>query len=136
MLRRQTVVVLTVALVLAALAGLLHVYIFVLESLRFERPEVHGRFRTRTEDVPAVRPWAYNQGFYNLFLALGAFAGVLVAATGSHDVGLALVLLACGSMLAAALVLVTADRRMVRAAASQGTVPLLAVVAALVALAA
>lgn len=125
---------LVVALVLAALAGLLHVYIFVLESLRFDRPEVHARFRTRTEDVPAVRPWAYNQGFYNLFLAIGAFAGVLVAATGPDDVGLALVLLACGSMLAAALVLVATDRRMVRAAASQGTVPLLAVVAAAVAL--
>lgn len=127
---------LAVALVLAALAGLLHVYIFVLESLRFDRPEVHQRFRTRTEDVPAVRAWAYNQGFYNLFLAIGAFVGVLVAATGSDDVGLALVLLACGSMLAAALVLVATDRRMVRAAASQGTVPLLAVVAAVVVLAA
>lgn len=127
---------LAVALVLAALAGLLHVYIFVLESLRFDRPEVHQRLRTRTEDVPAVRAWAYNQGFYNLFLAIGAFVGVLVAATGSDDVGLALVLLACGSMLAAALVLVATDRRMVRAAASQGTVPLLAVVAAVVVLAA
>ncbi|AEE46800.1 DUF1304 domain-containing protein [Cellulomonas fimi] len=127
---------LVAALVLAALAGVLHVVIFVLESVLFERPDVHARFRTRPEDVAAVRPWAYNQGFYNLFLALGAFAGVLAAALGPDDVGLALVLLSCGSMLAAALVLVASDRRMGRAAATQGTVPLLAVVAAVAALAA
>lgn len=126
---------LVVALVLAAVAAALHVVIFVLESVLFERPDVHRRFGTRTDDVPAVRAWAFNQGFYNLFLAVGAAAGVVVATLGHEDVGLALVLLACGSMLAAALVLLATDRRMARAAATQGTVPLLAVVAVVVALA-
>ncbi|GCE74973.1 DUF1304 domain-containing protein [Cellulomonas biazotea] len=127
---------LAATLVLAALAAALHVVIFVLESVLFDRPDVHARFRTSSQDLDVVRPWAFNQGFYNLFLAVGAAVGVVLAALGHEDVGLALVLLACGSMLAAALVLVTADRRMARAAATQGTLPLLAVVTAVAALAA
>lgn len=122
------------ALVLAALAAAVHVVIFVLESVRFERPEVHRRFRTRTEDVEAVRPWAFNQGFYNLFLAVGAFVGVGLVVAGSRDAGAALVLLACGSMTAAALVLVRTDRRMARAALTQGLLPALAVVLTVAAL--
>jgi len=128
--------VLTVALVLAALAAALHVVIFVLEAVLFTRPDVHARFRTRPEDVAAVRPWALNQGFYNLFLAVGAAVGVVLAAAGEETVGLSLVLLACGSMLAAALVLVATDRRMARAAVTQGLVPLLAVACSVAALAA
>lgn len=122
------------ASVFAVLAALLHVLFFVYESVLFERPDVHRRFRTRTEDVPTVRPWAYNQGFYNLFLAVGALVGSGLALAGEETVGLALVLLACGSMLGAAVVLVSSDRRMARAAATQGTFPLLAVVLATAAL--
>ena len=122
------------ASVFAVLAALLHVLFFAYESILFERPDVHARFRTRTEDVPAVKPWAYNQGFYNLFLAIGALVGAGLALAGEESVGLALVLLACGSMLAAALVLVATNRAMARAAATQGTFPLLAVVFAVIAL--
>lgn len=121
------------AAVFAVLAALLHVLFFAYESLLFERPEVHARFRTATQDVPAVKPWAYNQGFYNLFLALGTLVGVAVLA-GTEDVGLALILFGCGSMLAAALVLVATDRRMARAALTQGLFPALAVLFAIVAL--
>jgi len=126
--------VVILASVFAVLAALLHVLFFAYESLMFERPEVHARFRTPTQDVPAVKPWAYNQGFYNLFLAIGALVGVVLALAGEETVGLALVLLACGSMFAAALVLVATNRAMARAAATQGTLPLLAVVFSVVAL--
>lgn len=123
-----------VASVFAVLAALLHVLFFAYESVLFERPDVHARFQTRTEDVPAVKPWAYNQGFYNLFLAIGALVGVVLALAGEETVGLALILLACGSMLAAALVLVATNRSMARAAATQGAFPLLAVVFSVAAL--
>ncbi|KRD41247.1 epimerase [Cellulomonas sp. Root930] len=122
------------ASVFAVLAALLHVLFFAYESVLFERPDVHARFRTRTEDVPAVKPWAYNQGFYNLFLAIGALVGAGLALAGEETVGLALILLACGSMLTAALVLVATNRAMARAAATQGTFPLLAVVLSVAAL--
>ena len=78
------------AVVLAILAGLLHVWIFVMESVLFDRPSIHARFAVRSQDVPVVRPWAYNQGFYNLFLGIGALVGVIVAASGHHGVGLAI----------------------------------------------
>ncbi|MBT0995418.1 DUF1304 family protein [Cellulomonas sp. DKR-3] len=127
---------LILAVVLALLAAVLHVVIFVMEAVLFRRPDVHARFATRPQDVAAVAPWALNQGFYNLFLGIGAAVGAgLALVEGTRDTGLALVLLACGSMLAAALVLGFSDRRMLRAAVTQGTVPLLAVVGALVVLA-
>ena len=69
---------------------------------------------------------AYNQGFYNLFLAIITLVG-LAPARREHEVGSALALAGTGSMLAAALVLVTHDRTMVRAAITQGTLPALAV---------
>jgi len=126
--------VLIVACVLAAVAALLHVYIFVLESVRWEHPATRRVFGTSAETAATTKGLAYNQGFYNLFLAVGAAAGAVVAPA-DRAVGLTLLLFACGSMLAAALVLLLSDRSKTRAALVQGTVPALAVLAGLVALA-
>lgn len=115
-----------VAQVAAVAAGLVHIMIFGMESLLFQRPAVRGRFGVRADDLPAVRPWAFNQGFYNLFLAVGAIAGLVLVWSGSEDAGRALVVFACASMLAAALVLVATNARMARAAAVQGVAPLVA----------
>ncbi|MCH7230394.1 DUF1304 domain-containing protein [Glycomyces sp. L485] len=58
----------------AFLAAALHVYIWVMERLRFGDPKIHGGvFGAPSADVDTVRSWAFNQGFYNLFLAVGAF---------------------------------------------------------------
>src|SRR5690348_775768 len=112
------------ACVLAALAGLLHVYIFVLESVRCAHSATRRVFGTTPEIAATARPMAYNQGFYNLFLAVGALLGAGLA-PGTRAVGLTLLLFACGSMLAAALVLLLSDRTKARAAVIQGTFPLL-----------
>ena len=120
----------TIGWVLAALAGLLHVYIFVLEALRFDDPGTRRTFRIEEAHAEAVRPWAWNQGWYNLFLALGALAGAALGLADDERAG-PLVVLACGSMTAAALVLVLTDRRMLRSALVQGTVPTLALLALL-----
>lgn len=115
---------LTVALVLAGLAALVHVYIFWLEALAFETA---GRkaFGISAADVAAMKAWAFNQGFYNLFLAIGTGVGVALAGA-NRDAAVALVLLGTGSMLAAALVLVTSDRSKARGALVQGLFPALA----------
>jgi putative membrane protein len=111
----------------ALIAALIHVAIFAMESLLFPRPEVRGRFHVGEADVAAVRPWAFNQGFYNLFLAVGTIAGLALLHTGGYrQAGTALVVLACASMLGAALVLIGTDRRMARAALLQGLLPLIA----------
>ncbi|GAB2541180.1 DUF1304 domain-containing protein [Brachybacterium huguangmaarense] len=123
-------------LVLAALAAALHVSIFWMESLAWEGPAARRTFGPATDaEVEATRPLALNQGFYNLFLAVIAGLGIVLAALGHSAVGATLVLVGTGAMLAAALVLFVAmpDKR--RAAITQGTLPLLAVVATALALA-
>lgn len=115
-----------VAVVLAMLAALLHVYIFVLESFRWTEPSTRKTFGVSEADAQVLAPMAYNQGFYNLFLAIITIVGV--AMIGSQKVaGTSLALAGTGSMLAAAVVLVARDRSMLRAAMTQGTIPALAV---------
>src|SRR6476620_3135386 len=112
------------ACVLAALAALVHVYIFVLESVRWEDPATRRVFGTTEETAALTQPLAYNQGFYNLFLAIVTAAGV--ALVGSHrEAAVALLCAGTGSMLAAALVLITSDRSKARAAVVQGLFPAL-----------
>lgn len=118
-------------LVLAGLAALIHVYIFVLESLRWEHPETRAVFGISAEAAAATRPMAFNQGFYNLFLAVEVALGFALLGT-RRGAGIGLVAFGAGSMLGAALVLVLSDRTKLRAAAVQGGLPLLAEVALLV----
>ena len=118
------------AQVAAVVAGLLHVMFFVLESVVFRRPAGHRTFGVDPHDVEAVRPWAFNQGFYNLFLAAGTLGGLVLIWSGSKVEGRTLVLFACASMLAAAVVLLATNRKMVRGAAIQGLPPLIALLAA------
>jgi putative membrane protein len=124
------------AMVFALLAAAIHVYIFVLESVIFRRPFAWRAFGIRSQqDVEIVRSWAYNQGFYNLFLAVGVAVGVLLAISsdaGTAGAGVGMTLLATGSMLAAAIVLIAGDRGFLRAAAVQGLAPLLAIASVLV----
>ena len=117
----------TIGQVAALIAALIHVAIFAMESLLFTRPAVRSRFHVGDADVAAARPWAFNQGFYNLFLAIGTVVGLILLHTdGDAQAGRALVALACASMLAAALVLIGTDRRMARGALLQGLLPLIA----------
>ena len=120
---------LTVGLVLAGLAAALHVYIFFLESLAWTRPSTRAVFGTSADEAEATRELAFNQGFYNLFLAVVTAVGIVIAAAGPDDVGSALVLAGTGSMAAAAAVLVLGNRARAAAAVKQGLVPLVAVLA-------
>ncbi|KJL46771.1 hypothetical protein RS84_03412 [Microbacterium hydrocarbonoxydans] len=116
-------------LVLAAAAAAFHVFIFALESLKWTEPETRKIFGVASEaDAVTMKQLAFNQGFYNLFLALTALLGVGLVILGAVTVGLTLVFAGTGMMLAAALVLILSDRSKARAAIMQGTLPLLAVV--------
>ena len=121
-----------VASVFVGLAALLHVYIFWMESIAWTRPEVWKRFSVADQATADVtRPMAYNQGFYNLFLAVGAALGLVLWWTGRETAGTTLVLFATGSMVAAAAGLAASGRRYRRAALTQGTLPLLGFIAML-----
>ncbi len=115
--------------VFAGIAAAIHVYIWVLESVLWTRESTRRTFGVRSaEDADTLRVMAYNQGFYNLFLALGVVVGLVLLWSGVDVAGLVLTLFACACMVLAALVLLTADSRMRRAALVQGAAPLVAVV--------
>ncbi|MCF6386134.1 DUF1304 domain-containing protein [Mycobacterium sp. MBM] len=118
---------LTAGLVVASLAALLHVYIFVMESLTWTSPRTRATFGLSAEQAEATKEMAFNQGFYNLFLAIVTGVGVGATGAGHAAVGSALVLAGVGSMLAAALVLLVSSPDKARAAVSQGLFPLIAV---------
>jgi putative membrane protein len=123
-----------IGLVVAALAALLHVFIWVMESITWRAPATWRRFGVRDQDAAdTVQPMAFNQGFYNLFLAIEVAVGVvLMAANGSgsapNAAGWALTLFGLGSMLAASLVLSTRGTEYRRASMTQGALPLIALV--------
>ena len=119
---------LVAALVIAALAALLHVYICAMESLLWTTPRVRATFGVSEAYAQTTRGLALNQGFYNLFLAAVTVAGIVAWSVGSHSVGAALVIAGVGSMLAAAIVLILSDRTKASAAIKQGALPLLALV--------
>jgi putative membrane protein len=118
----------TAGLIFAALAALLHVYIFVMESLTWTSPRTRATFGTTPEEAETTRQLAFNQGFYNLFLAIVSGIGIAALATGRPGVGAALVFAGVGSMVAAAVVLLLSSPDKARAAITQGTFPLIAVV--------
>ena len=117
-----------IAQVAAVAAALIHAWFFVLESVQFSRPDVAARFGLRTpEAIEAVRPMAFNQGFYNLFLAVGVVVGIGLAAAGSLAEGRAIVLFGCACMVGAGVILAASSPRLARAAAIQLVPPLVAI---------
>lgn len=107
------------------LAGAIHVLIFCMESLWWTTPGVQKRFRQTPEQAHATRLFAFSQGFYNLFLALGVLAGLALVLAGHPTVGMTLATGSCLSMLGAAVVLVASAPQMKRGALIQGTAPLI-----------
>lgn len=116
-------------LVLAGVAALLHVYIFVMESLTWTSPRTRATFGTTAEQADATRELAYNQGFYNLFLAVVTAVGIALVVADEAAAGAALVYAGAGSMVAAGLVLLTGAPGRTRAALVQLTPPLLGLLA-------
>lgn len=123
-----------IACIAAALAAAVHAYIFVLETLRWEEPGTRRVFGTTPEQAAQSKQLAANQGVYNLLLGVAALVGVVLVVAGARAPGIAVLLVATGIMLAAALYLVISDRSKARAAVTQGFFPAVAVVTSLIAL--
>lgn len=114
------------SVVFAVVAALLHVLFFVMESVRWRHPSVWKTFNIRDQaTADTLWPMAYNQGFYNLFLALGVGIGLWMVLTGNVASGRVLTLFCLASMFGAALVLATTGPGSWRGALVQGTPPLL-----------
>ena len=118
------------------LAGAIHVFIFVQESVLWSKPSTWKRFGLKTQaEAEIMKPMAYNQGFYNVFLAIGAGIGlVMLGAEEWAQVGLAIAIFECASMVLAAVVLITSSPKLWRPALIQGGPPLLGITFLLIAL--
>ncbi len=115
--------------IFAGLAAAVHVYIFCPRIDSLDGPETRATFGVKSEEEAiTTQPLAFNQGFYNLFLAIVSAVGIVIAATGSASVGIALVLAGAGSMVAAGLVLILSSPDKARAAVVQMLFPAIAVV--------
>ncbi|MEU0496535.1 DUF1304 domain-containing protein [Mycobacterium sp. NPDC006124] len=117
----------TAGVICAGLAALLHVYIWILEAFRWTAPRTRAAFGTTAEEAETTKLMAFNQGFYNLFLAVVTAVGVGFTISGGTRVGAALLFAGVGSMLAAAVVLLASAPAKARSAVIQGAFPLLAV---------
>ncbi|UXA08969.1 DUF1304 domain-containing protein [Mycobacterium sp. SMC-2] len=118
----------TAGLVFAGLAALLHVYIFVMESLTWTSPRTRATFGTTAEEAETTRLLAFNQGFYNLFLAVVSGVGIAAIVLRHNAVGAALIFAGVGSMAAAAVVLLLSAPEKAPPALTQGAFPAIAIV--------
>ncbi|MFH0411059.1 DUF1304 domain-containing protein [Corynebacterium sp. L4756] len=114
--------------VLTGLAALIHVYIFYMESLAWTSDRVRALFGMSAQDAENTKEMAFNQGLYNLFLAIAVFVGAVFLGLGNQAVGATLIFVGAGSMVAAAAILFisSADKR--GAALKQGVIPAVGVV--------
>ncbi len=111
----------------AVVAGLIHLYVFSMESLLWGRSSTNRVFGMTKEVAEHNRLFAFNQGFYNLFLAIAALSGVAIGL--SDYVGKTLVAYALFSMMGAGLVLLYSKPKLVRAAMIQALPPFLGLAA-------
>lgn len=121
-----------VAQVFVVVAVLFHVMAFVMESFLFHRAGVRTLLVGSPEPAESVRVWAFNQGFYNLFLAAGPVAGLIAHYAGDTAVGRALVIYGCAFMAGCGIVLFISNRKLWRGMIGQSGPPLIALIALLV----
>ncbi|WP_028709036.1 DUF1304 domain-containing protein [Propionicicella superfundia] len=117
-------------LVLAGIAALVHVFIFYLESIAWTGERARSVFGISSpQAAEATKDLAFNQGFYNLFLAVAVLVGIVLFSLGHPIAGATLVFTGAGSMVAASLVLLLSSRDKAAAALKQGVIPALGVIA-------
>jgi putative membrane protein len=108
--------------IVASIAALLHVGFFLFESVLWTRPTVYRRFGIASqEQADTIRPMAYNQGFYNLALAIGLIVGVVLIGLGRECFvpGKTIIVFATACMSIAGIVLASTGPKYRRSAALQ-----------------
>jgi len=91
-----------------------HVLAFVAEALLWMNPAIYapavsklnsGLQASALDQAAILQTLFINQGFYNLFLALGGLTGLVLIRRGSHTAGEALVCYCCAFAVCAGIVL-------------------------------
>jgi len=130
----MNVALLTIGSILIFLAAAFHLYVFFLESITWRTPKTWKTFGLPSQEhADIIRPMAFNQGFYNLFLALGAGVGLALLGVAS-TVAVTLMVFAALCMVGAGVVLFFSIPTSRRAALIQAGPPLFGVLFVLLAL--
>lgn len=109
------------------LAAAFHVYVFVLESITWRTPMTWKTFGLPSQEhADIIQPMAFNQGFYNLFLACGAALGLALLGINS-TIAHSLLFFSALSMVGAGAVLFFSIKNSRGAAIMQAGPPLLGV---------
>ncbi len=125
---------LVVGSIFIAVAAIFHVYFFTLESLTWRSPKTWKTFGLPSQEhAEIIQPMAFNQGFYNLFIALGSLTGIAILGINS-TVGYTLMIFASTCMIGAGAVLFFSVKKSRKAAIIQGGPPLLGVLFVLIGL--
>ena len=125
---------LTIGSILIFLAAAFHIYVFFLESITWRTPKTWKTFGLPSQEhADIIRPMAFNQGFYNLFLALGAVVGIALLGV-AGTVAVTLMVFAALCMVGAGVVLFFSIPASRRAALIQAGPPLFGVLFVLLAL--
>jgi putative membrane protein len=114
-----------IMIIAAGLAALIHVFSFLMESVFWTKPAVMKTFHQNDASSKATKLLAFNQGFYNLFLAIGTVVGLCLVFNNNTGTGLTIVASNCSIMLGAGIVLLISSPRMLRGALIQGIPPLI-----------
>ncbi|MFJ2186937.1 DUF1304 domain-containing protein [Kitasatospora sp. NPDC087861] len=108
-----------VSQVFAMLAAAIHLIVWPLESFLYGHPRVRFLLTGSTADAPEVRLWRFNVGFYNLFLALGLVAGLVLLHTGHDGSGRAVITYIAAFMVAGGITLFVSEPKLWRGALGQ-----------------
>ncbi|MDP1713045.1 MAG: DUF1304 domain-containing protein [Candidatus Nanopelagicaceae bacterium] len=123
----MSIAYLIIGTILIFLAAVFHVYVFILESITWRSPKTWKTFGLPSQEhADIIGPMAFNQGFYNLFLALGAGVGLALLGINS-TVAFTLILFSALCMVGAGAVLFFSIKTSRRAAIIQAGPPLLGV---------
>lgn len=118
-----------IAVVFGVLSGVFHILFWLMEAVWWRRPEWWRRFGVKTqEQADSLTFNMLNQGYYNLFLGVGAVVGSVLLAV--EVPGRTTLLGYCSLfMVGAGLVLAVSRRSMIRAAFLQAGPPLVTLIA-------
>ncbi|MDB5160424.1 MAG: hypothetical protein JWO99_687 [Candidatus Saccharibacteria bacterium] len=117
-----------IGIIFVFLAAIIHIYIWILESFLWTKRETAKMFGLSVHEAKATKALAFNQGFYNLFLAIVTLVGIALFLTGSWVPGYVLIIAGAGSMVLAGSVLYLSDSTKIRAVLVQVTAPIIGII--------
>ena len=123
-----------IGFIFLSISGVFHVYVFYLESITWTKPKTWKTFRIASQEhAEIIRPMAFNQGFYNLFLAFGILFGFILLPTYATN-GYTLLIFSASSIVGAGVVLLASTKGSRRAALLQATPALLGLISTVIGL--